>query len=426
MKQFKILKNEIDFAEASRSLDELQRMEKKTSKQLNDMYILSLLLDDYQKNHGAEIPLPTDPIEAIRFRLEQLGQRQKYLRQFIGSPSKVSEVMKRKIGLSLQMIRSLHEGLGIPAEILLQDSRRKLSQNPFQAKDYPFVEMFKRGYFHFVGTLSAAKEVAAELLTDFFSILPPNQQLMPRFRKTAGVVTDLNALKAWQCRVLHKVQNVALPQYDRKKLPKNFLHSIAAQSRHQYGPQNVKELLNEVGIHLIYEPHFPRTRLDGAAFMLPDGHPVIAMTLRHDRLDNYWFTLIHELHHVLNDLPEKREFAFLDDTDHAFETLNGTEQDATLQDMEKNADQAARDALIPPQLWSAICASACGLRNENLVRSIAQQRQISPAVLAGRIRWETRNYSLFQGLLGKCREQLMPQEEHNTDIMKQGGTDGLE
>jgi len=407
MKQLKIIDNEQDFAEAVRVLDELSAIDFKSASQLDTMAVISVLIDDYQRRNNAEPRFPADPIEAIEFRLDQLGKKHKYLRKFIGSPSKVSEVMKRKIGLSLQMIRSLHEGLGIPAEILLQDPRRELSSSPFLAKDYPFAEMFKRGYFAFNGTLAAAKEIAEELLTAFFSVYPQGQKLVPRYRKTAGAITDENALKAWQCHVIKKAEEESLPVYDRKSLPDNLFCAVAQQSQYQYGPQNAKELLNRVGIHLVYEPHLPMTRLDGAAFMLPDGHPVIALTLRHDRLDNYWFTLMHELHHVLNDLPQENECAFMDDTDQPCEIGGDDKQGTNIQQMEECADKAARDSLIPPEVWRSVGRSLFGVRDAGIVRNIAQQRQLSPAVLAGRVRWETQNYTLFQDLLGKCRNQLM-------------------
>lgn len=415
MRQPRIINSESDFDDAIRSLNELSELDEKTDEQLNAMAVLSLLVDDYQRRNSADTAIPPDPIDAIEFRLDQIGEKHKYLRQFIGSPSKVSEVMKRKIGLSLQMIRALHEGLGIPAEILLRDPRRQLSKNPLQAKDYPFVEMFKRGYFSFCGTLTAAKGAAEELLEAFFSVLPKDQTLVPRFRKTAGVVTDTNALRAWQCRVINRLRGEQLPDYDKNRLPDNFVQNIASQSQYQYGPQNVKEILNRAGIHLVYEAHLPRTRLDGAAFMLPDGHPVIAMTLRHDRLDNYWFTLMHELHHVLNDLPERTSCAFMDDTDQQNPVGKGEELDVAVREMEERADKSARDALIPADVWRTIGRSMCGVRDSRVVRCAAVQRQLSPAVLAGRIRWETKNYYLFQDLLGKCREQLMPHEEQGPD-----------
>jgi HTH-type transcriptional regulator/antitoxin HigA len=79
--------------------------------------VLAALVEDYEKKHH---PIyPPDPVEAIRFRMEQLGLDRKALESCIGSRSRVSEVLARKRRLTLDMIRRLHKQLGIPAEALL-------------------------------------------------------------------------------------------------------------------------------------------------------------------------------------------------------------------------------------------------------------------------------------------------------------------
>lgn len=82
--------------------------------------LLALLVEDYEKKHFP-IPAPS-PVEAILFRMEQEGLNRSDLVPFIGPKSKVSEVLGKKRPLSLTMIRKLHRGLGIPAEILLAES----------------------------------------------------------------------------------------------------------------------------------------------------------------------------------------------------------------------------------------------------------------------------------------------------------------
>jgi HTH-type transcriptional regulator / antitoxin HigA len=85
----------------------------------DELEVLSTLVDAYEERH---YPIgPPDPIEAIRFRMEQLGLTRKDLEPYIGSRGRVSEVLGRKRGMSLTMIRKLHRGLGIPAEVLLAE-----------------------------------------------------------------------------------------------------------------------------------------------------------------------------------------------------------------------------------------------------------------------------------------------------------------
>ncbi|MBF0143211.1 MAG: helix-turn-helix domain-containing protein [Magnetococcales bacterium] len=80
--------------------------------------VLATLIEAYEARHHA-IGLP-DPVEAIKFRMEQMGLSRKELEPFIGSRARVAEVLNRKRQLSLEMIRRLHEGLKIPAEVLIQ------------------------------------------------------------------------------------------------------------------------------------------------------------------------------------------------------------------------------------------------------------------------------------------------------------------
>jgi HTH-type transcriptional regulator/antitoxin HigA len=85
--------------------------------------VLSLLVEAYEEKH---CPIdPPDPIEAIKFRMEQQGLARRDLEPYIGSRARVSEVLSGKRPLSIEMIRRLHAGLGIPADILIQPARRK-------------------------------------------------------------------------------------------------------------------------------------------------------------------------------------------------------------------------------------------------------------------------------------------------------------
>ena len=85
--------------------------------------VLATLIDSYEAQH---YPMdPPDPVEAIKFRLEQQGLGRKDLEPLIGSRARVAEIMNRKRGLSIEMIRRLHEELGISAEVLIRPSRKQ-------------------------------------------------------------------------------------------------------------------------------------------------------------------------------------------------------------------------------------------------------------------------------------------------------------
>jgi HTH-type transcriptional regulator/antitoxin HigA len=114
----KVIKNEAEYEAALAHLATLMDAEP-GSPQEQDLELFALLIEQYEQEH---YPIdPPDPVEAILFRMEQEGLTRRDLVAYIGSPSKVSEVLNRKRPLSLSMIRSLHRGLGIPAEILVRE-----------------------------------------------------------------------------------------------------------------------------------------------------------------------------------------------------------------------------------------------------------------------------------------------------------------
>ena len=115
---WKVIKTEKEYQIALKRLEEIFDS-KKDSKNGDELELLSLLIDNYEKEKFP-IDLP-DPIEAIKFRMEQLGYNQKDLSDVIGLKSRVSEILNRKRKLTLDMIRKLNEALGIPTEVLVRE-----------------------------------------------------------------------------------------------------------------------------------------------------------------------------------------------------------------------------------------------------------------------------------------------------------------
>ena len=120
--EIKPIKTEADYEQALHRVEELWDAPK-GSPQGDELDILATLIDAYESNHYP-IDLP-DPIEAIRFRLDQQGQDFRSLIGIIGQRTRVYEVMRGARPLSLSMIRNLHDKLGIPAEVLIQPVRKK-------------------------------------------------------------------------------------------------------------------------------------------------------------------------------------------------------------------------------------------------------------------------------------------------------------
>ena len=112
------IRNENDYQNALERLEVIFDAKKGTD-QGDELEILSILIDKYE-NETSPIGLP-DPIEAIKFRMEQMGMRQKDLAEVVGFKSRVSEILNKKRKLTLEMIRKLNTNLHIPTDVLIQD-----------------------------------------------------------------------------------------------------------------------------------------------------------------------------------------------------------------------------------------------------------------------------------------------------------------
>lgn len=385
----KLIKTEADYADALSRIDELFDAKPDTPEG-DELDLLVTLVELYEKREFP-IDLP-DPIDAIRFRMEQQGLRAKDLIPYIGSASKVSEVLSGKRPLSIGMIRKVHEGLRIPAEVLLREPGAVLPSSEIVERigSGPFREMLKRGWFEgFSGSLSDAMGQMEELLMRFvgFRDLAVAIPAFHRQRIGEGETRNEAMLIAWKLRVMNLAERESLPPWKNGTVTPEFLNEVAHLSYLDSGPVLAREFLNKNGIHLVFEAHLPKTRLDGAAIKMSDGSPLIALTLRFDRLDWFWFTLFHELAHVALHL-------YSDECDAFFDELSEAGKD----DLEKEADDYASKTLIPEDLWNT-----AGLSRHSPAEAFiefSKRLRISTSIPAGRVRYETGDYSIFTALVG--------------------------
>lgn len=386
MNHIKLIKNEQEHSQALARLMALMDMSPEANTPESDeMDVLALLIEQYER---VAFPMDKpDPIEAIKFRMEQQGLTKKDLIPLIGSAPKVSEVLNGKRSLSLNMIRKLSEGLGLSADILIKAPEQTASESAnIDWLAFPLAEMRKRGYFDgFSGTLRELKEYAAERMYNFLTSVPSGLNLQPAMLRASSHLrsndkeTDAYALWAWQVRVLQKANNQPLGQpYRKGTVNLEWMKKVARLSWSSQGPTLAKEYLNNFGIHLVFEAHLPKTYLDGAVCISANGTPVVALTLRHDKLDNFWFTLMHELAHIALHL-DGNEAWYLDDLDAEGGDL-----------IEQQADALAQEALIPTDVWSTH-----SLNEAVDVIALAEKLEISPCIIAGRARHEASDHSMF-------------------------------
>ncbi len=346
--------------------------------------LLAKLVEDYEKERF-KFDRP-DPIDAIIFRMQEQGLRQKDLAPILGGKNRASEVLSRKRPLTLTMVRALSDSLHIPAELLVREpDPETYGVDPDTVEISPS-QLVKLGF---------SREEAARFTTNDIVrryLAPSGGPLYLKHTITYGATpaTNKNNLRVW----VGRVREIARESRSERKnwrpdtINEQFLSYVAHLSWAPNGPRLAKEFLAEKGIALVVLPALQRTRLDGAAMLGDDGAPVIGITIRHDRLDNFWFTLLHELAHAWKHLVN-RDIAITD------EDVQDEHNDDP---KEAEANQIAKDAFIPRAVWRR---SDAYLRpSAESVYVLADRLHISPAVIAGRLRHERVGYSKLSRLVG--------------------------
>jgi len=346
--------------------------------------LLAKLVEDYEKIRF-QFNRP-NPIEAIRFRMEERGLKQKDLVPLLGGRNRVSEVLAGKRPLTLSAVRALSAKLHIPVELLIQEPEATYSVDD-EADNVSMPLLAKSGWF-------SDEEISRLTITDIVQryIKPKHGPLYLKQTLTFGSTPQTNKtnLKLWVGRVreLAEESKSNRSAWRAGSLNEEFLSYVAKLSWADSGPRLAKEFLAEKGIALVMLPALPRTKLDGAAMQSIDGAPIIGMTLRHDRLDNFWFTLLHELVHVWKHITE----AGMVITD---EDIQDEEDE---DEKEAEANNLARDIFIPRAEWKR---SEAYLRpSVASVHALADRLHISPAIIAGRLRREKVGYGMLSKLVG--------------------------
>src|SRR3989344_341470 len=394
MKEIRVIKTEKDYEDALSAIEELVVKDPNPeSKEGEQLLLLSTLVADYE-SRAFPSTLP-NPINAIKFRMEQADLKPNDLEQYLGSRGRVSEILSGKRQLTLDMVRALESGLGIPAKVLIQKPDPN-KESQYQHWDTTlFKTMAERRYF---GTVPQNK---TESLKSFFSLSDFNLEPAVLFRKTSfrsEARTDKNALSAWKIRVLEKAKKMKAPKYKHGVVDLAFMQNLIKLSIKDNSPILVQEELRKIGIKLIIEPHLPRTHLDGAAILAEKNNPVIGLTLRHDRLDNFWFTLMHELAHVGRHYNQDIDLFY----DEKLQDKNGTEINE--KNKEEEADEWAEESILPITKWeispARITPSAMA------AQSLADELGINLAVIAGIIRYKHQNYYYLNKIVNETTVQV--------------------
>lgn len=370
----KPIKTEQQHREALEIVAEL--MSREDSKSVDQILVYQALIDQWERGR---FEITVTPAEAIKFRMQQGGITRRDLLPILGTKSRVSEILSGQRQLTVDQIRALNRHYGIPTDSLIGTTKHESPIRRTRTSEAAIEQLKSQKIMKPRESMDSFVARAAE-------IAPAVAMLRKTRTDRTNAKTDMGALEAWCSAVLIKAKNERLPiKRTPKPLGKRVARELAQLSAHDDGPRKAVDFLKDIGVVMITMDHLPGTFLDGAAICRGDGAPVIALTLRHDRIDNFWFTLLHEFAHVCLHLNRSTR-VIIDD-------LEVTSPDG----IEKEADEFARDALIPRKIWNEYASE--DLETEELIE-LAAEANVHPAIVAGRWRWEHSDYRRFSRLLG--------------------------
>lgn len=353
---------------------------------------LELLITIVEAYENSKYPIESpDPIDAILFRMHEKGLKQVDLVPYLGTRSRVSEILSRKRPLTVSMIKALSVGLGISTETLVgvNATNESSSEDNVDWTKFPVKEMISRGWIS--NRSDAIKNSAEEVIKGFIDQMGWQTGTLSFKRTLSGDAYSPStkyALYAWVSRVVQQARKKKskLDLFDPAILSTSFLRDLAQLSWFEKGPLLAIEFLEKHGIAVIIEPSLKGTRIDGAALKDIDGLPIIGLTLRHDRLDNFWFTLLHEVVHIWKHV--HNEETFIDDLDASSDDKK-----------EAEANRLAKESFIPRAIWKR--SDAYISPSKESIDALSRELKITPAIIAGRLRRESGNYRQFSDLIGQ-------------------------
>ncbi|MGH2508089.1 MAG: ImmA/IrrE family metallo-endopeptidase [Ktedonobacteraceae bacterium] len=310
---------------------------------------------------------------------------------------------------------TLEELFGVPAERFLdlqksyELAKARIASHPDPERatrallfgELPVSEMIKRGWID-AESIRDTKKVEAELIRFFEVNRLENIEILPHAAKKTTVNTDATpAQLAWLYRVKQIASDMLVGQYSpqsvRAAITKLRLLMITLE-----GVQKAPRILTECGIRFVIVESLAHAKIDGACFWIDDKSPVIGMSLRFDRIDNFWFVLRHEIEHVIQLHGQGATMLDVElDGDRAGTGPNIAEE-------ERIANEAAQEFCIPSTMLDAFIARKAPFFSEKDLIGFARILKIHPGILAGQLHRRIGRYDRFRNHLTKVREIISP------------------
>lgn len=347
--------------------------------------------------------LPVPPGEYLEEVLEELGMSKSELATRMGRPlTKLSAIFNGTKTVTPDTALQLERATGVKAHIwtgletdyrLAQARQREEAREEQCMEETPLVTRFcynELKKLNMIPTCTRAID-KVKALHDFFGVMSlhqvselPRYQVAFRHKARTEAERSPEALAAW-LRVGETVaRKTECAPYDENRL-KNTLGELRAMTRQSPAQFSdpLKDTLAAAGVALVPCPHFPRTKAHGATFFLNPNKAVLMVTLRYKWADIFWFSLFHEIGHIL--LHAKKE-VILEDSEKTRK--------------EEAADAFARDCLIDPERWTSFIRRHA-LDNAT-ISEFAKQTGVASGIIVGRLQHE--GY-LGQGLGNELRHR---------------------
>jgi HTH-type transcriptional regulator/antitoxin HigA len=348
------------------------------------------------------------PAEALRALLDQYGWSQEQLAIITGrSRQTIAQILAGNSGISAEMAVVLGAAFAIEAgEWLELEARYRLSQVGTgggdvekRAKLYgriPIKDAQRRGW---IKDTAEIDELEADIKR-FLRIdsLDEEPDFIVATRRPGESGAPLNpAQLAWCARARELAELVQVAPYradDVDKIERD-LRTFAAYPKEA---RLVSKTLAERGIRFVVVEALPAAKIDGAAFWLDAQSPVIAVSIRYDRVDCFWFTLMHEWWHIRNG----------DGLSVDTELVDPARAPASINEMEDRANREAAARLIPPDELESFIRRVSPLYSRARIVQLAHKLKVHPGIIVGQLQHRGEvGFSSLRDLLAKVRESVI-------------------
>jgi HTH-type transcriptional regulator / antitoxin HigA len=358
-----------------------------------------------------ESNLPPPPGFFIKKELDARGWGQRDLAYILGCHEQaVNLIVSGKRGISPDMAKALGAAFSVSPEFFLnlqnvydlalaRDPDPGISMRARLQSSYPVREMIRRGW------LIDADGPNLELqMARFFEVSTAEDiPHLPHAGKKSRYDEIPPPQLAWLFRVRQIARSITVAEYSSKKL-KAALPKLRQFLTNLEGINHIPRILAECGVRLVLVESLPQGKIDGACFWLDPDSPVIGMSLRYDRIDNFWFVLRHEIEHVLQKHGQVDAIGIVDELDGNRSAVDGP----GLPKEELIANRAAAEFSVPQDELVEFIARRNPYLSERDVLSFANQLNVHPGLLVGQIHSRTGRYDFLRRYLVKIRQFILP------------------